>query len=258
MKPIPLKPSFLLAVAVLALGVLTACENEDIPRTGIITFEDVVLDSTGVWNGSDKSGTLQKDDYGSDVYAGFFQSGPARFHNNFTDAVVYTYWSGMACSNHTDTETAGFMNQYSAAAGSGAAGSANFCLINSDNARYTFDQPRRVKSVYLTNSTYVYLAIKDGNDGAGFVRAFEEGDTFIVTITGLDNDGQVVGSVDSYLADYRNGHRSVVKNWTQFDLSPLGRVKSLVFTFSSTDVGDFGMNTPAYACMDNLIYVVED
>ena len=39
------------------------------------------------------------------------------------------------------------------------------------------------------------------------------------------------------------------------DLGSLGRVDSLMFALESTDVGEWGMNTPAFFCIDNL-YVI--
>ncbi|MEZ4565949.1 MAG: DUF4465 domain-containing protein [Desulfobacterales bacterium] len=35
-------------------------------------------------------------------------------------------------------------------------------------------------------------------------------------------------------------------------MSALGMVKELTFSLSSTDTGDYGMNTPAYFAMDNF------
>lgn len=262
MKSFTFKQATKLIVALVAVGMLTACESNDTTRSGMITFEDVALDSTGVWNGSDKSGThSQYESWGStvDAYAGSFQSGVARFLNTFNDyGSMGTSWQGMACSNLTDTVTAGYGNQYSVAAGSGAAKSATFCLLNSDSATCSFDQPLIVNSLYLTNSTYTYLALRDGNDGLGAVKKFEEGDYFKLTITGIDPNGTVTDRVDVYLADFRAGKQVVVKDWTKVDLSTLGNVKQLVFTFYSTDTGDWGMNTPAYACMDNLSYTIKE
>lgn len=251
-----------LATAVVVVALMTACEPEDTTSIGIITFEDVALDSTGVWNGSDKSGThSQYESWGStvDAYTGSFHSGVGEFHTIFSDyGLMGTSWEGMACSNHTDTVTAGYGNQYSVAAGAGAAGTANFCLLNSNNATCTFNQPLIVNSLYLTNSTYTYLAVRDGNDGAGFVRQFTDGDYFKVTIIGQDSLGIATDSIDCYLADFREGKRTVIKEWTKVKLTTLGKVNKLVFKFFSTDSGDWGMNTPAYACMDNLMYTIED
>jgi hypothetical protein len=43
-----------------------------------------------------------------------------------------------------------------------------------------------------------------------------------------------------------------VRNWTRVDLSALGTVDSVTFHFESSDIGDFGINTPLYFCMDDL------
>jgi hypothetical protein len=43
-----------------------------------------------------------------------------------------------------------------------------------------------------------------------------------------------------------------VDHWQWFDLSKLGEVASVKFTLSSSDVGQWGMNTPAYFCLDKL------
>ncbi|HKK78414.1 MAG TPA: DUF4465 domain-containing protein, partial [Phaeodactylibacter sp.] len=44
----------------------------------------------------------------------------------------------------------------------------------------------------------------------------------------------------------------IVEDWTYLELSSLGNADSLLFTLSSTDNGQFGMNTPAYFCIDNI------
>ncbi|MBN1842209.1 MAG: DUF4465 domain-containing protein, partial [Deltaproteobacteria bacterium] len=71
---------------------------------------------------------------------------------------------------------------------------------------------------------------------------------FKLTIRGRDGGGDETGTVDFLLA---NG-TDIVNTWTWVDLSSLGPVKSLEFELTSSDVGDWGMNTPAYFCMDSL------
>ncbi|HUT45289.1 MAG TPA: DUF4465 domain-containing protein, partial [Sedimentisphaerales bacterium] len=81
-------------------------------------------------------------------------------------------------------------------------------------------------------------------------------DFFMLTITGKDIDGTVVGMVDFYLADYRfedNGEDYIVDTWQYVDLTSLGEVMSLEFALSSSDVGDWGMNTPAYFVIDTIV-----
>jgi hypothetical protein len=80
-------------------------------------------------------------------------------------------------------------------------------------------------------------------------------DWFKITAIGYNAAGDSVKSVDFYLADYRateNAKDYTVNKWTNFDLSPLGKINKLTFRFSSTDNGAWGMNTPAYVCLDNL------
>ena len=88
----------------------------------------------------------------------------------------------------------------------------------------------------------------------------DDPDFFMLTITGLDMQGQSVGSVDFYLADYRfedNGLDVLVDSWTEVDLTSLDGAVQLSFALDSSDVGAFGMNTPAYFAIDNLRLVPE-
>ena len=105
------------------------------------------------------------------------------------------------------------------------------------------------KEIYVTNATYAYLAIKDQNDGneSPLVKKWTADDEFILTITGY-SDGQKTDEVDVYLADGMD----ILNTWKKVDLSSLGYVTSIGFSVSSTDTGDWGMNTPAYFCIDKL------
>ena len=55
-----------------------------------------------------------------------------------------------------------------------------------------------------------------------------------------------------YLADFRDGKSEIVKDWQYCDLSALGQVSKVSFTLTSSDNGDYGMNTPAYFCLDQF------
>ena len=63
------------------------------------------------------------------------------------------------------------------------------------------------------------------------------------------------GDVTLYLADFRFGDNSqdyIIDAWTAVNLSSLGQVKTLEFSVSSSDTGDFGINTPTYFAIDNI------
>lgn len=113
------------------------------------------------------------------------------------------------------------------------------------------------KGAYITNTTYAYLAVKDGNDGGVSVvkGPFEDGDYFTVTAIGHAASGEEVGRSTFYLADYRDGKSSVVNTWEWFDWTPLANAAYVTFEMESTDTGDYGMNTPNYFCLDGITLV---
>jgi hypothetical protein len=66
----------------------------------------------------------------------------------------------------------------------------------------------------------------------------------------------VLGAVEVYLADFRGGLEtgSILDSWLTVDLSPLGTdVAQIGFALESTDNGTWGMNTPAYLAVDDLV-----
>lgn len=252
----------LLNAAFLVAGLsfaFTACNPESEDSTGVVTFEDVVLDNQGVWNGSAMTGSKSSyESWGSIVhaYAGAFQSGILSCPNTFNQDQTWfsTWWTGMACSNHNDMDSIGYGNQYSVYASAGASGSEKFALVGSDSARCAFNTPVSLKSLMFNNSTYVYWALKEGKDGAGYARKFIAGDYFYVTVNGYDENGTKTGQAILVLADFRDSKTYICKEWTKLSLESLGKVKTLEFDFTSSDSGFYGMNTPAYLCIDNIEY----
>ena len=236
--------------------VFTGCESEsDIDP--VITFEDVNLGENGYWNGSDLSGVQRNyESYGEPVteYAGSFKSGDLTCNNLYN--ATYNSWSGMACSSHIDMDSIGVGNQYSVYATSGAGGSEKFAVICPfDSSSCSFDTETEIKSLMINNATYTYWTVKEGKDGSGYARKFDAGDYYYMTITGFDAAGQKTNSINYYLADFRDGKTFICKEWTKIDLKPLGKIKSLSFKLTSTDVSYGYMNTPGYACIDNIVYV---
>lgn len=215
----------------------------------IATFDDLTLTAGTYYNGSDEAGS--------------FTSGGVNFGNSYNSA--WSSWTGWAYSNTTDVTTAGFGNQYSAYAGGGADGSANYAVNYSGNI--AFSSPRVVESIDITNTTFAALAMLNGdaytkqfgsvNGPDGNPDGTNGADFFRVLIIGMDADSVAVDTVVFYLADYRfsnNTEDYIVDSWETVDLSSLGAIKYLNFALESSDNGDWGMNTPAYFAMDNLKY----
>jgi hypothetical protein len=116
-----------------------------------------------------------------------------------------------------------------------------------------------VQSVYVTNSTYAALSMRDGDS---FSKQFggdggDEPDWFKLSVYGTDAGGSLLPqSVEFYLADYRFDADYIIDAWTLVDLSSLAGAKRLHFNLSSSDVGEFGMNTPATFAIDDISYVL--
>lgn len=173
------------------------------------------------------------------------------------------FWEqGFAYSNMTDSVTSGVVNQYAAKTAIGHGGSANYAVAYCYNpSTFGSDITIRlndsaighpVKGFYVTNSTYAYNSMRDGD---GFARKFHNGDWFKLVARGYYGGTMKPDSVGFYLANFLHPDSSnnyIVNTWEWFDLEPLGKVDSIQFTLSSTDNGSFGMNTPAYFCMDDF------
>ncbi|MEL6831788.1 MAG: DUF4465 domain-containing protein [Bacteroidota bacterium] len=188
-----------------------------------------------------------------------FSTGNVALFNDYNEN--YDSWSGWAISATTDTETPGFMNQYSSSSGAGFDGSSTYGVtfaffpVPIELTGEAVGEP--VTGMYVNNGTYAYLSMRDG-DTVGKKFGGEDGndpDFFLLTIKGELN-GEVTDSVEFYLADYRfedNSQDYIITDWSYIDLLPLGNVDRVLLSLSSSDVGQFGMNTPAYVCVDNII-----
>ena len=205
------------------------------------TFESLPLDQTGYWNGNNGSGG--------------FENGNAYFKNNNTG-----WWgSGFGYSNNTDVTTGGSDNQYSAYTGSGVGHSEKFAIGKSYSIIKLLNNAKTVPvtGFYVTNTTYTAL---DMQTGSTFSKIFggESGndpDYFQLAITGYRNDAVISDTVKVKLADFTfsdNSKDYILDTWRWVDLRSLGVVDSLLFILTSTDTGNWGMNTPDYFAMDHF------
>lgn len=214
----------------------------------VSTFESLTLAADTFWNGkSQPMGTT-------------FADGDAIFKNHY-DTAFGGYWSGgWAYSNITDSSTAGYMNMYAARPGIGYNNSEKY-IVGQQGAMIKLNGAavsKVVNGLYVTNSTYAALSMRNGD---AFAKKFggvsgNDSDWYKLTIHKYYGGALITDdSVDFYLADYRFANNSedyIVNNWEYVDLSSLGNVDSLVFKLTSSDVGQFGMNTPAFFCVDNF------
>jgi hypothetical protein len=218
----------------------------------VITFESASVPSIGYLNGN--PGTLSPGDSVSVP----FQFEGVSFSNMFgIDAAWnFPYWNGFAISSVVNTTDGTWTNQYAAKPGGGYQ-SMNYAVAYSSAAAIVFPEPVKPSGFRIANTTYAY-AVMTEIDPEGFSRPLVSGDWFSVTATGLRN-GATVGSAEFFLADLRGAAPVGVRSgWNWFDLSGLDTIDSLSFSFAGSDVGDYGLNTPAYFAMDDLTYAVPE
>ena len=209
-------------------------------QTYPVTFDNLPLpNQENVWKGQDQSG-------------GFISNG-LRFRNTYDS--TWDYWTGAAYSNVQDKTTAGFGNQFASYAGGGINKTSQYATLT-ENARIVMEKKSKISGMYISNSTYAALSMKNGD---AFAKKFggisgNDKDYFILKAYGLAN-GQVVDSAQLHLADYTftdNASDYILSDWTWLDLSQWPMIDSLYFDYESSDTGKFGINTPKYFCVDDI------
>lgn len=205
--------------------------------------------------GIEDIGLIEEGFYNGDDGAGSFQSGGFTFQNNYNKD--WESWSGFAATNITDNFTRGWANQYSAIAGAGAIETKSYAVSYVSGYSEIEFSETTLSGFYITNATYAFWAM---NEGDAFSKKFggvngADPDWFKVTIAGISVEGDTTGTTEYYLADFRPANSAedfIVDNWRWIDVSSFGNIAKLRFSLSSSDVGDWGMNTPAYFCIDQI------
>ena len=210
----------------------------------VATFEDIEIPADGHMSVSTEDDEDRTE----------FTSGDFEFATGCM--VDYASWWFFGYANSTDTKYETLDDQWNNIVGGGYDGSANYgvayassyygpCNVTVLNHADGIEVP----GFYITNSSYAYSSMLNGD---AYAKKFGKDDWFKLTITGYDAAGEVTGTKDFYLADLRDDKAYIINDWRYVDLSGLGKVSKLSFALSSTDNGDWGMNTPAYFCFDNF------
>lgn len=182
---------------------------------------------------------------------GRFYSGSFAF--DYGSMPEYNFWYGFTPGNETENGFDGLEHQFRSAPG-GAFDGNNFAVAYPQGQGITVTNNADgvvIPGVYLANSAYAYSSMLNGD---GFAQAFTQGSWFKVTVKGTKADG-TSSSLDYYLGDYRSANeadRYISDKWEWVDLRSLGAVTRLDFSFDGSEKGSYGLNTPAYVCIDRL------
>jgi len=236
---------------ILAISLLTANQTIAQDINDSVTFELMSLSPESFYNGSDGASALT------------MNYGAISFLNDYY--APWDSWTGFSISNVTDNTTSGFGNQYASFAGGGS-NSDNYAVFYSNGA-IEFNQPMHLRSFDVTTTAYSAISMRDGDpyakqfgsiNNANGVPDGTNGEDFLVLhiIPKDANDDLVGDTIDFFLADFRFSDPNedyILDMWTMIDLSPYLIVANKIeFSFSSSDVGAFGINTPTYFALDNF------
>lgn len=225
------------------------------PEQESIDFEDAELSSSTGGYADILWGLEQATETdGVPTYSGLlYTSGRASFGSYYTESYGMGLWGGFAVSSNRDLEDLGmdYSNQFSVYAPEAGQFAIGYVYGEWGGEWATptivFSEPVTMVSASIANAnkTYHYCMANQqvGPDGA------TEPIWVDLVITGYDADGAELSRITVRLADGAD----VLANWQTFDLSALGAVSRAVFTIESNDTGDYGLNVPAYFCIDDII-----
>ncbi len=205
------------------------------------TLENLYLDNESHWNGAKGNG--------------YFLSGSYKFHNGAQPQ--YNFYYDCMYSNETATTYSGLQDQWRNIVGKGYDNSENYGI--SYPQKGTIDVMNKengdnIRGFYVTNTAWVYDAVKKGDGMSDVAGGFQKGDYFKLIIKGKKADN-TESQVEYYLADYRAENEAdhyVLDTWQWVDLSSLGEVKSVSFKMEGTKKNNWGLTTPTYFAFDNF------
>jgi hypothetical protein len=226
----------ILFVAALAMTFAACKPNYDVEDKTVATFEEAAITPA------------QTESVYHLAQTGTFTSGNFEFTQEVSVSEWGTYYFGNVVSNKTDNTYKDDMDGNKSVKG-GARNGKNFLVWTSsyngaDGIK--LKQAAKVPGMYVCNSAYAYASMTKGDDFAG--EPFGDDDWFLLTISGSLEGKAVNNQVTFYLAKGKN----IVADWTYVDLSTLGKVDELHFALTGSRTGEWGLNTPAYFCIDDL------
>lgn len=170
--------------------------------------------------------------------------------------------AGMAISDKvlTDLTQGNFNHELAVPVAGGHDGSKNFAVHHGNSDGMNGVSETGLPSIYFSDGTekvidnmYVcpttYLLNSMSVDGT-YSKALTAEDTLYLTAAGYDASGSKTGEVTFYMA--KDG--KFVKNWTKWNLAPLGKVSRVYFNVngSANTYNAYGFSQPAYFAFDDV------
>lgn len=201
----------------------------------------------------------------------WYDEGNTELMFNTNPYALFTGMGGHAISNYTgsDLSQGDYMHDLQAYNVTGGAnGSENFCVhfgyIDDSGMgmmneligiEFGDDKAHVIESMYVTNTTYVYNILENGDGWMVPVGGVSDDCWLKVVAYGYDDsdadDDEYTKSVEFTL--WENGQG--VKEWTKWDLSGLGEVVEVRFNLIGSDelyASGYGLGAPGYFAYDDV------
>lgn len=227
----------LLLFTVIMLG---ACSNDDNNST-VVSFENMPVTSSYF-----KSTSTTKSGY-------YFTD---TFQDNDKLLTFDHYYSsyGFAGFTYTNDANVSTANSTASIVGKAKVGTMYMGVYSSSytEPRLKINNPDKysINGCWVSNSVFAYNGMAKGDS---YATKFKKDSWYLITATGFAKDGKTsVGTAKIYLAKYTSDTDTPSKEWLWFDLSSLKNAVYLQFDASSSDSGQYGMNTAANFCLDGI------
>ena len=125
-------------------------------------------------------------------------------------------------------------------------------LLGYSSNTILFDQDYYPEHVYICQNSNTMEAITNG--GVFNARAFTQDDTLTLIISGLNSSLEETKRITYHMAV--DGEKN--NGWIKVPLTALGQAAGLSFRMTTTDIGQFGENTPLYFALDGLTVNTDD
>lgn len=232
-----------LLAAVLCAGMLCAScdDDENKVKTATVTFEGEY------WNA-----LIDTPQYGGPLLYGSTASNYKWFDDiTYLSGGMTNAWGGMygfseggiAISNYVSQDYENHKNFNHQLEAPSVIGGKNFAVVYCNANLYVTDAKAHViQSMQVCPTTYLIGIAKYGDD---YTKALTGPEDFLTLHITADNGASIqVKLVEG---------GKVQETWKKVDLSQLGAVKSLSFSMTGSDSGEYGLNTPAYVAIDNIV-----
>lgn len=242
-----MKKLFLLCAAALTLAVHAEDITLDLTTAFDAAGNPIAYNTQNIWDS-----TYSEDGSAQMIYA----NGTGVFymtHLSGGSSWGGIYWDGFTLSKVAEE---GGNNAFACMAKGGVKGESTPYIVGyySENTAASlgystnilgFDKEYYPKEIYVCQDNNTFYSLTHGDS---YAKKFTAKDTLALIISGINNLYEELTSVTYYLAVDSVFNQA----WTKVDLTPLGKCAALSFRMTSTDTGQWGMNTPAYFALDAL------